>query len=183
MKSLAILGIVGAIILVGVMYVVGAFNEGNSSEQQIVATWDNMQNILGQFTTKVAEAAQVPAMQRNDLTKVVQAALSARYGKDGSKATFQWIQEQNPQINSAVYVQIQQIIEAGRNQFQNEQTRLIDSERVYKTALGSFPKGFIMHAVGYPKIDLAKYKPIVSTHAKQSFETGIDDGVKLPGAN
>ena len=60
-------------------------NNGNRSLQEICA-----------------EAAQIPAMQRDDLIDVVESALSARYGEDGSQAMFQFIQEQNPNIDDQI---------------------------------------------------------------------------------
>lgn len=180
--------VIGVVALVSVLAGIGlfvfvsyvsAYNLGNRSEQGLVAAYDQNKNVLSQYTLKVAEAAQVPAMQRDDLTKVVQSALTARYGAEGSKAMFQWIQEQNPNINSEVYTKLQQIIEAGRNDFQVAQAQFIDRRRAYETNLGSFWTGMWLRIAGYPKIDLASFKIIQSGHAQKAFETGIDEPVKL----
>ena len=181
MKGLLIgLGIVVALgFVIGGSYI-SAFNYGAEAEQQIVAGYENLENIRGNYALKVAEAAKVPAMQREDLKKVVTAALSARYGADCSKATFQWIKEQNPNIDSSVYKQIQQIIEAGRDKFANAQTQFIDVKRTYQTNLNYFWRGMWLRIAGYPKIDLSKYQTVTSADAKEAFSTGIDKGVTLP---
>jgi hypothetical protein len=71
------------------------------------------------------------------------------------------------------------MIEAGRNKFENAQTRFIDAKRTYETNLGYLWKGTWMRIAGYPKINLDDYKIITSKHAKKTFETGVDEGVQL----
>ena len=162
---------------------VTAYNTGNSLENQIVATYENNENILAQYGQKVMEAAQVTEMQRDDLTHVVTEAMSGRYGEGGSKAVFQFIKEQNPQIDSSVYTKIQQIVEAGRNDFTVAQTQLTDRKRAYRTALGSLWKGTFMGIAGYPNIKVgfrggADDYPIITTgRAENAFESGKEDGI------
>lgn len=183
MKIGMILGVI-ALILVGLggmtfISYVSAYNTGNRLEQNIVATHENNKNILAQYGNKVAEAAQIPGMQRDDLAAVVTAALEGRYGDDGSRAVVQWIQEQNPQIDSTVYVQLQRMIEAGRNEFSVAQTKLVDQKRVYETALGSFWTGMWLNIAGYPRIDLDEYQIVSTARANEAFETGVEAPMDL----
>jgi len=180
MKTLiAIVGVFAVIVLVLVGSYVSNYNYGNEAETEIKAQYENMENILAQYSVKIKEAAQIPAMQTEDLVKVFNGALGARYGKDGSKASFQWIKEQNPNLDQSTYKKIMQLIEAGRNKFENAQTRFIDAKRGYETNLGYLWKGMWMRMAGYPKINLADYKIISSGHAKKAFDTGIDEGVTI----
>jgi hypothetical protein len=182
----ALLGVLGVIVLAVLVVggtLVGAYNSGNRFEQHIDAVYQNNQNILSNYTQKVQEAAQVTDMQKSDIKEVITAALQNRYGKDGAKAVFQAIHEQNPQIDSTVYRKLQEIIQAGRDEFQNNQTALIDATRSYKTALGSFPGGVAMHIVGYPHLDLDKYKPLVDGDVSKQFATGKSHAVNLRPAS
>lgn len=176
--SIAAVSVVGILAIGGIGYI-SAYNTGNRLEQNIKATYENNRNILAQYGNKIAEAAQVPAMQRDDLSAVVTAALEGRYGSDGSQAVFQWIQEQNPQIDSTVYVQLQRMIEAGRNEFTTAQTKLTDQKRIYETALGSFWQGTWLSVAGYPNIDLDEYKIVSTTRADDAFESGIEEPLQL----
>lgn len=180
MKALLAVGIstIAVIAVLGASYV-SAYNKGNRLEKTIVATYKDNQNVLSQYSTRLAEAAQIPAMQRDDLTAVVEAALSARYGEDGSQAAMQWIQEQNPTIDSTVYVKLQTIIEAGRVDFEKAQTKLIDQKRVYETALGTFWGGTWLGIAGYPSIDLDEYGVVLSQRALDAFSTGVEAPIKL----
>ena len=173
--------VVGLVGLIGIVFMsyVSAYNAANRMENQIVATFEDNKNVLAQYSNRIAEAAQIPAMQRDDLVAVVTAALDARYGEEGSKAMFQFIQEQNPNIDSSVYTQLQRMIEAGRIDFATAQTRLIDQKRVYETALGSFWQGMWMRVAGYPKINLDDYKIVTNARTEEAFKTGVEEPMKL----
>lgn len=173
--ALSILGVIAVIIGVLVMSYISAFNTGNAMEQTLKATYTNNQNILAQYSQKVMEAAQVPDMARDDIVKVAKEAMQGRYGTEGSKAVFQMITEQNPSVDPTLYRQVQQIIEGGRTEFQNAQTRLIDQKRVYETALGSFWQGMWMRIAGYPKVNLADYKVITTDRTERTFQAGKEE--------
>ena len=180
MKGLLIGGavILGLVAMLAFSYV-SAYNTANRLETGIKAAWTDNQNVLAQYSNRVAEAAQIPAMQRDDLKEVVTAALDARYGEDGSRAMFQCIQEQNPTIDSTVYVQLQRIIESGRTDFQVAQTRLIDQKRVYETALGSFWQGTMMRVAGFPRVDLDTYNIVINDRTEDAFKTGKEAPIQL----
>ncbi len=178
--TMSIVGVIVSIIFIAVASYISSANYGNTAENEIKAIWENNQNILAQYTQKVQEAAQVPTMMKDDLKEVVTAALSGRYGADGSKATFQWLKEQNPTVDAQLYRKIQQIVEAGRDEFKMSQTRLIDAKRAYSTNLGYVWKGMWMRFAGYPRIDLEKYKAITNDYADNAFKTGKESSpVKL----
>lgn len=177
--TLSILAVLAVVAGAVVMMLVNAANFGNRSEVNIMKVWENNQNILGQYTLKVQEIASVPEMYKNDLKEVMIGVMTARMGPDGSKAVFQWFKEQNIPYDSSMYGKIQQVIEAGRNEFQNAQTRLVDEKFGYQTALGSIPQGWFLSFAGYPKIDLSKYRPVIAGDTAKAFEQGVQAPIKL----
>lgn len=180
MKSLLIIGLTfAALTLWSFLSYVSAFNTANMYEKKIVASHENLQNVLSQYQNKIGEMVQVPSMYKDDLKEVVSAAIQGRYGEGGSKAVFQWLKEQNPSLDVSVYSKIQVAIEGGRDRFTNEQTIFLDTKRAYETQLGSFLTGTFMRIAGYPKIDLDKYKIVTNVATEKAFETGIDEPVKL----
>lgn len=154
-----------------------AHDNGARFENQIKAVWENNENILGQYSLKVKEAAKVSDKYTEALSKVVTDAMSGRYGEDGSEAVFQWIQEQNPTVDASVFKEIQQLIIAGRNKFEVAQTQLIDVKQTYQNQLDFFWSGMWLEMAGYPKLSLDDYKAITSEHAQETFKTGVDKGV------
>lgn len=179
---IALVSILGLFIAIGIGIAVMYFSASNyavKAETQLEATWTNNQNILGQYTLKVQEIASVPEMYKNDLKEVLSAEFAGRYGKDGSKATMQWIHERSNNFDSSMYTKIQQVIEAGRNEFQAAQTRLVDEKRAYVTELGTVPRSWFLSMAGFPRVDLNKYKPVVAGDTAKAFETGVQAPVKL----
>ena len=158
---------------------IGAKNFGNQQEVALQAITSNNKNVLGQYTLKVQEVAQVPDMYKNDLKEIMTAEMQGRYGANGSQASMQWIKERSNNFDSSLYAKVQQIMEAGRNDFQTNQTRLIDQKRIYETALGSFWNGFWLGVAGYPKIDLASIKPVVAGDTEEIFQKGSQAPIKL----
>jgi len=179
------LGIVAAVAFALVASYVTNANYGNRAERTLEATWEDNENILAQYSLKVNEVVQVPAMYKDDFKEVYEAAMSGRYGDNGSEAMFQFLKEQNPQLDSALYTKIQQIMESGRNDFTVAQTRLVDQKRVYVTNLGYVWKGFWLETAGYPKLNVGfgaqsdDFEIITSEYAIEAFETGVDKGIVI----
>lgn len=166
---------------------INAYNLGNSLEQQITSTNENNKNVLSTYYQKVQEAAQVPGMMKDDLKEVINGALASRYGADGSKAVFNMIKENYPGVvDASLYQKIQQIVEAGRDEFKVAQTVLVDQKRMYKTFLGSFWGGMMLKLAGYPKINIGfmnsqdDFPVILTSQTENVFKAGKEAGpIKL----
>lgn len=184
--SKVVLGVIGAVAIsiivfvatVGGMYV-SNFNRAVDLEEQVKAQHEDLRNTMSNYTLKIQEMVQVTDMYKDDLREIVETTFTGRYGEDGSKAMFQWIQEQNIQLDPSVYKNIQVTMESGRTEFQNKQTRLLDTKRIYSKELNSLVSGFFMKLAGKPDIDLDNYNIIVDNTTKQKFKTGTDSAVKL----
>ena len=178
-KGLATLMGVGALAFVLAASYISNYNYGNRVEKQIEAAWTDNRNVLSQYSARIMEMAQVPDMFKDDVIEIYEGAMTGRYGDNGSQAMFQWLQEQNPQVDASLYTNIQQSMEAGRNKFENSQTRLIDLKRGYETRLGSFYSGLWLRIAGYPRVDLDDYNIVMSDYSNEAFESGVDNGLKL----
>lgn len=160
---------------------ISAANYGKRATKQIEAQHEDMQNVLSSYSLKIKEAAQIPDMYIEDLKEVYTGVMEGRYGENGSKAMFQWIQEQNPTVDSSLYVKLQQIIEAGRTEFKNSQTKLLDMKRAYETNVGYVWTGFWMGLAGYSEDDVEQYKIIKAENVRQAFESGTDSVLNIGG--
>jgi hypothetical protein len=181
--ALAVVGglltlLVVLVVSLGGLYV-SNHNRAVDLESQVVAQYEDMRNTMSNYTLKLQEMIQVTDIYKEDLRDIVEATFTGRYGEDGSQAMFQWIQEQNIQLDASVYKNIQVTMESGRTEFQNKQTRLLDTKRIYQKELNSFVSGFFMRLAGYPEIDLDKYHIIVEESTQQKFENGTDSAVQL----
>ncbi|PKF63513.1 hypothetical protein CW745_01285 [Psychromonas sp. psych-6C06] len=150
-------------------------------ETRIDAQWNHNRNTLSQYNLKIQEAVQVPDIYRDDFIKTIQASMTGRYGQQGSKATMQWFQEHAIELPHQLYLQLQQMIEAGRNEFQNEQKKLLDLTRSYKRVTGTVWTGFMMNIAGFPSKEFtwSKYEILVDEQTQQQFSEKKAKAIKL----
>lgn len=178
---LVTVGIIGVIVGTLVMTYFKYANMGVDYEKAISYQYEQNENILATHSQKIMEMAQVPTMYKDDVKEVYTAAIQGRYGADGSQAMMQWLKEQNPQLDPALYNRLQQVMEAGRNKFENGQAILLDKTRAYDTAISKPWSGFWLSFAGKPSngFNLDDYDIISSGHAQDVFESGVDNGVQI----
>jgi hypothetical protein len=183
------MGVAGLLLLI-IVSCLGAYfsaaTNGNETENQLEAVWEDNENIYSAMASTISEMAQVPAMAVADQKDLITAALDSRYGDDGLKATWAWIKEQNPSVDKSLYRDLTQTIKAKRTEFKVAQTRLIDIKRGYKNDLGNPWSGMWLGAAGYPNLNFGyprgtqdDFEVVTSGKAKKAFETGIDEGITL----
>jgi hypothetical protein len=174
--------ILGVVALLGVIYVGTVFGFRSDcirAEAGIKAQHAQNRNNYDNMWKKFRETAQVQDSYAKDMEKVFKAAIEGRYGENGSQAVFQFIKEHNPQLDPAVYLKLQTIIEAGRNGFEADQKQLIDKKREYEVLLGSTRSLFVNVWLGFPRIDLDKYDIVTSDRTEDAFKNKKDDEIKL----
>lgn len=169
--GLAIAGIFTVLIGGAVVSYISAANYGNRTEQQLKTKYQDNENVLSSGYQQLKGVAGVTKMATQDQIDLFKAAITGRYGADGSKAVFQMITENNPVQDPQLYRKVQQIVESTQKEFQVSQTQMLDIKRSYETELGSPWKGIWLSFAGYPKIDLDKYVIISSEGASEAFRT------------
>ena len=140
-------------------------------ENGLEAQYSQNQNNYANYFNKLKEIAQVPAMYSADLEKVYKGAISrpVRCRRvEGDHAVHRRAQ---PQLRLVPVHEIQQVIEAGRNSFEADQKTLLDKRRVYQNTVGEFPGSMVAGMMGFPKVDLKKYDPVINEETAAAFAT------------
>lgn len=177
--GLLILGLGGVTACSVVSYGIKQNNEWAEAEAGIKAQYSQNKNNYSAMFTKIVETAQVPQQYAEDLKKVFDGAMTGRYGAEGSKAIFQMLTEQNPNLDASLYKQIQQVIESSRTSFEADQKMLIDKKLQYEKSLVVFPNSLLKNFLGFPKIDLKEYDIVVATEADEAFKTKKADAIDV----
>lgn len=176
-KTLIVAGSILFMFMIGLCSVVGTNNNLIKKEQALKAQYEQNQNVYDNYWKKVKEIAQVPDMYADKLKDVYTAAIEGRYGKSGMKAQWAWVKEQNPQFSDKTFIKIQQVMEGGRKDFENNQKILLDMKRDYETSLGVFPNNMVAGFLGFPKIDLKKIGIVTSEKTEDVFKSKKDNDI------
>lgn len=171
------MGFVGVVAIAG--SAIGLYNNLASQEEGLKAQYKQNQNNYASYVDKLVTSAQVTDNYADDLRKVYKAAMEGRYGADGSKAVFQMLTEQNPNLDPKLYTQLQQLIEAGRNSFEADQKSLLDKKRIYETNLRTFPSNIVASMMGFPTAAMAEIDIVTSDATEKAFKSKKAEPVQL----
>lgn len=131
----------------------GFSNGANKFEADIPAQYSQMQNVYDNGWKQVMEENQIPQNYADQVKDVFQGTMTGRYGPEGSKALFQMITEQNPQLDSSLYKKVQESIERFHAEFQGAQSQIIALKQSYQTYAFATTSGRIYNMIGsYPHI-------------------------------
>jgi len=150
-----------AYIIVAVLAVSGAFtvsyikayNTAVNFETRLVVQWEKQLNILSQYSLKINNTVQVPAVYKDDFALVLKQSMNGHYGKKGQRVTFQWLDEHGITVSNEAYLLVQQIIESGQNHYATENKKVLDLSRAYKKVRSGIWTAILMGIAGYPSAD------------------------------
>lgn len=173
-------GLIIGIIIVGLL--LGAFGIvwGQRSElvkldEKIKAQHTANKSDYDNMWKKFKEMTQVTDIQAEQFKDVYTGLIQGRY--QDSSLLFKMVQEQNPQLDTSVYSNIQREIAAGRNQFNNNQAKLVDVIREYNSAVRD---RCILGAMifNFKEKDPNQYV-VTSERTTKAFDSGKDEVIDL----
>ncbi len=164
-------------IVVVLVVLVGMYFSYNNKEvalrKEAEAQKGKIEGVHDKMWKVIQQKAEVSNEYREAFEKIYPELISGRYAND-SGSVMKWIQESNPEFDTALYKDLQQAIEIQREYFNNAQTRMLDVIKERETLIETYPaKWFISNK---QKIE---YEVISSTATKTTMSTGIDDEVSV----
>lgn len=166
---------------------VGFRNDANRYEQDIVAQYEQTQNVYDNGWKAVVEVAQVPKMQEQNYKDLYDGVMKGRYGANGSQAFLQFIKEQNPTLSDETYTKIQRTIETFHANFEASQQDLIAKKQSYRVLITATTASLFYNGIGgFPHIRVGiptgaqdDYAIVTSDKTQTDFKTKKAEPLKL----
>ena len=124
---------------------------------------------------KITQTVQVAEKDRESLQEIFNSYANARSGgqpDNGALAT--WINESVPNVDSATFTNLQNIITGSRDAWTQRQKELLDMKRAHDDRLTTFPSSVFVGGRGAIEVQI-----ITSTKTDAIFQSGSDDDVDL----
>jgi len=186
------------LLLVTFVSMTGWYDTAVKLENTTIAQWKDNQNTYDAFWKTVKEVAQVPDKYKDDFKQLLVADTTAKFGPDGSKATFQWFQDRQINFDAGLYRKVQDVIESGHQDFKRSQTELLDKQRKVADMTQSYWGGIMAKHYSFPrelkgdtappkdldgdgKLTVLDYPIVTSARTQKAFQTGQDDEVQVFG--
>jgi hypothetical protein len=186
------------LLLVSFFAMTGWYDDAIKLENTTAAQWRDNQNTYDAFWKSVKEIAQVPEQYKEDFKGLLVQETTAKYGAQGSQATFQWFKDRNITLDPSMYRKIQDVIESGRADFKRSQTTLLDKQRKVQDMLQSYWGGMMAKHYDFPrvmtgfnappvdkdgdgKLTVLDYPIVTSARTQAAFQTGQDEAVNVFG--
>lgn len=177
-KAIITLIIAGVVVVSAGIYAASVRNNFVNLEERLDAKNEDTKNVYASISNSLKTQGLAVEKYNDTVIKAIEAAISGRYGKDGSQAAMQWIQENNPTIDPAITQKLMAVIEANYQKFETAQTEKLDIVREYKTQLRVFPNNIIAGIFDYPTKDLKEIGKVITNAATtKAFETGEAEAI------
>lgn len=169
---------IGVIVLLGAVGLISGYFYYNNTEislrAEVEAQKQKVEGMHDKMWKTIQQKAQVSDEYKNAFSEVYPDIMAGRYSGEGDGSLMKWVTEQNPNFDTALYVDLSQSIELLRTEFQNSQELMIDKAREHEVLCTTYPGiWFIKNA------EPIEYVVISSTTTKIVVETGVDDNVDV----
>jgi len=141
MKKTIIIGLIGILAVVGVVWGVMGITYGNEEirlRETMTAKIEVNQSSYSKMWEILTTQAGVSTQYAKDFKEIYPELIEGRYS-NGQGRMMSWIQEHNPNFDISLYNKLMRSIEAQRESFHTNQTQLADLSRQHRTLLREFP--------------------------------------------
>lgn len=122
----------------------------------------------------IKQTAGVTDKYASDFKEIYAGMMEGRYGGEGKQSPmFKFINEANPQLDSAIYTKLANTITAQREAFTRDQQKLIDIKREHDNLRLKFPTRIFVN------VDELEIAIVTSTKTKATFDAGVEDDIEL----
>lgn len=179
-KSILCLG-AGGIVILGVFIYISMYFSYNGEEVRArntaEAQIENVGNVLDNMWKNFQEIGGIANHERETAMKLFTEYAGARTA-EGQGRMMAWVTEQNPTLEQTLFLDLQDRLTAGRQEFRNSQTYALDLVRAHKDiVLDPFKSMFLK------RLDPVEFALVLSDDSRAAAETGVDNRTfQLPGS-
>lgn len=166
-------GIIVPFLFVGLMYA-GYHNKEVALRKAIEAKQKANEAVYDEVWKVIKQNAQVTDKYEKGFEKIYSSLMEGRYGNARGGSLLSFINEANPQFDSAVYTRLQNAIEGQRAKFTENQKLLVDLKREHETLLVSFPAKIFVGS--RDSVDIVV---VTSGKTDKTFATGQENDVNV----
>lgn len=178
-KGQATAGLIALLVMALVIMVfstVGMLNK----EADARYAFNAQQKIVKDYADKawkiVQQKGQVNAKYADDFKAAYARQMDARYGGD-QQQLMKWVVEHSPQLDSATYKELMTTIEAQREDYQSQATRLHDLALQHNRPFGHLYSGAVLRVCGRAEVVEVT---LTSTRTENTFNSGgVEDSVSV----
>lgn len=174
---IAVLGIIAVAVIGCIFAFIGTINSYSRIEVKATAAQKDNTNVLDNTRKMIREAASVSDTEVTALEKIIVGYADARGsnegGGDNNVVSIGMVREAVPSITSIeTLAKLQNIVVAGRKDWQAAQTRLIEIQRQGNEMMAVFPSNVILGFMGKKPVEITI---VTSSETEGNFKTGKDD--------
>jgi hypothetical protein len=141
------------------------------------ANFDKMHKVI-------VQTAQVPErfieQSKEAFKEIYPQLMEGRYSNERGGALMSWVSEHNPNFDMAavgkMYERLQVVIEANRNEYFNEQEKLISYRNNHKNLIETWPGSMFIKKERRVPVEITV---ITSTFTEDVYRTGKEDDIDL----
>lgn len=154
---------------------VTVYNTHINLKTQIEAKQKDNEQVFDNMWKKISQTAQVADKYKDGLKEVLTAYVDGR-AKGDSNLLMDWTKEAVPSFDSNIYMQINNVVVASRDDFVKNQRMLLDLSRQHNQFIQTFPNNIFCMILNIKEIEI---RVVTSTKTEQAFETQKEDDIKI----
>lgn len=168
---------IGAILLIGyltyTMIKISSKNKEVGLRTLVEGQQDVCKGNFDKMFKSIQQVAKVTEEAKNTFKEIYPEIIKGRYENDNG-LIMKWVQESNPTFDFKLYDKLMDVIIDSRNEFFQEQKKLVSYAKQHKAFIGKWP-----NTMFFEPTDTVAYKIITSTNTEKVYQTGKEDDLEM----
>lgn len=171
--GLGLIAIIGIVFLSYTMVKISSQNKEAELRGLVEGQQDACKANFDKMFKSIQQIAKVTDEAKNTFKEIYPEIIKGRYENDKG-LLMKWVQESNPTFDFKLYDKLMDVIIDSRNEFFQEQKKLISYAKQHKVFIKKWP-----NTMFFEPTDTVAYKIITSTNTEKVYQSGKEDDLEL----